>query len=199
MPSRRGTTRDEQKEATRALLLQVARKVFTRHGYDGTSVATLCKAARVTHGALYHHFPGKADIFAAVLEELMTELAAKVRRGVEGTTGWDQVEGAVRAYLDACSDPAVMVIVFRDGPRALPTEVFNRIDQSINAPLVIGLLQGWIDAGLLRPFPAPLVAQMLGGAIAVAGAAIAEAGEGQAVRADAEAILLQWIGACRMP
>lgn len=118
--------RADQKAATRARLLRVARRVFARSGFAGTSVAMICREAQVTHGALYHHFPGKPALFAAVLEELTADVAARVQRAAERATGWQQVEAACDAYLDACTDPAVQAIVVRDGPRALPSPPVSR-------------------------------------------------------------------------
>src|SRR5262245_57528404 len=97
------STRKEQKEATRAHLLRVGRRVFTKHGYDTTSVATLCRAARVTHGALYHHFPSKLELFVAIADELAREVAARVRDAADSHHGWDQVDAACQAYLRACT------------------------------------------------------------------------------------------------
>jgi AcrR family transcriptional regulator len=189
----RARTRLEQKEETRALLLKVGRRIFTKHGYDGASIALICRAARVTHGALYHHFESKLDVFTAVLEELTLEVAGSVEASVSGATGWGQVEAACRAYLDACTDPAVMAILLRDAPRVLDPRTFDDIDHGANEPMVTRLLESWIDAGVLRPLPVALVGRMLGGAFAEAGSAIAAAGAGGEARAQAETILLAWL------
>jgi AcrR family transcriptional regulator len=190
-------TRDEQKQATRARLLRVARRVFARHGFDRTSVAMVCGAARVTHGALYHHFASKTELFAAVVEQLFADIGERVRRAVEGAAGWGQVEAACDAYLDACADGDTQVILFRDGPRVLPRARFDAIDHGENAPLVVGLLEAWMAAGLLRPLPAELVARVLGAAFAEAGAVITDATSPAAARAEVGALLRGWIEALR--
>jgi hypothetical protein len=61
----------------------------------------------------------------------------------------------------------------------------------------VRLLQGWIDAGVLRPFPVELVARMLGGAFAEAGSAIASAADAEATRRDAESVVLGWLATFR--
>lgn len=193
----RTRSRLEQKEETRALLLKVGRRIFTKHGYDGASIALLCRAARVTHGALYHHFPSKLDVFTAVLEELTLEVAGRVEEAVSGARGWAQVEAACRAYLDACTDPAVMAILLRDAPRVLDPSTFADIDHGTNEPMVTRLLEGWIEAGVLRSIPVALVGRMLGGAFAEAGSAIATADGAGGTREQAEAILLGWLATFR--
>lgn len=197
--TRQGLSRQDQKVATRALLLRVGRRVFAKHGFDATSVAMLCRAARTTHGALYHHFPSKQDLFAAVLEALTRELAGAIAQATTSAVGWAQVEAACDAYLEACTDPEVQAIVFRDGPRVLPSEGFDAIDHGTNEPLVTALLTRWVEDGLMRPIPAPLVARMIGAAFAEAGAAIAAAEHPQSVRAAARQVLLDWLGALRSP
>lgn len=194
----RAKTRLEQKEETRALLLRVGRRVFTRHGYDGASIGLICRAARVTHGALYHHFSSKLDIFTAVLDELTREVAGRVEAAVSAACGFQQVEAACRAYLDACTDPAVMAILLRDAPRVLDPSTFADIDHGTNEPMVTRLLDGWIAEGLLRPFPTTLVGRMLGGAFAEAGAAIAASGGAPETRKQAEEILLGWVSTFRV-
>lgn len=189
---RKPPTRQAQKAATRADLLRIGRRVFTRHGYDATSVAMLCRAAGVTHGALYHHFPSKLELFAAVTDDLARDVADRVQRAADGAKGWAQVEAACDAYLAVCGDPALATILLRDAPRVLPA--YDEIDHAANEPMVAGLLRRWIDAGLLRPVPVLAVARMIGGAFAEAGAAIAA---DATVTRDVRAVLLGWLGTLR--
>lgn len=183
--------------ATRARFLRVGRRVFAKHGFDATSVAMLCRAARTTHGALYHHFPGKEALFAAVLEELNHEVGQTIRRAIEGAEGWHQIEAACGAYLDVCTDPVVQQLLFRDGPRVLPADVFDTLDHGVYEPLVMQLLSRWTDEGLIRPCPIPLTARMLGGAFEEAGAMISAAATPKVARDQAETILMTWISTLR--
>jgi AcrR family transcriptional regulator len=192
-----GPSREEQKLATRARLLRVAERTFTRHGFDGTSVGLVCRTARVTHGALYHHFASKTELFVAVLEQLSRDVASRVAQAAARESGWNQVTAACNAYLDACTEPNVQAIVLRDGPRVLPRERFDRVDHEANEPVVVGLMRGWIAAGLLRPFDVPLVARVLGGAFAEAGAAIAQAENPAEVRGELGQLFATWLEAMR--
>jgi AcrR family transcriptional regulator len=195
----RPKTRAEQKDATRARLLDVARRVFMKHGYDETSIALVCRSARVTHGALYHHFSSKDALFAAVLGDVFNEVGARVSGALFGRSGWAQVEAACAAYLDACTDPEVQLFVFRDGPRVLSRETFDAIDHAANAPLVEGLIARWIAQGVFEPRSIGLVARLLGAAFAEAGLAIQQAAdtERQHVAARVSALLLAWVSTFR--
>jgi AcrR family transcriptional regulator len=65
---------------TRKRILQAAERCFARDGYDGTGVAEICKAAAVSKGALYHHFPSKQAIFVEMFEIWMDGFAGQMGR-----------------------------------------------------------------------------------------------------------------------
>ena len=54
-------------------LVEVAEGLFTEHGYANTSLDAIVAGARVTKGALYHHFSGKQALFEAVFERVETD------------------------------------------------------------------------------------------------------------------------------
>lgn len=55
--------------ATREKILEVARSNFAWNGYHGTSMDSIVKGTNLSKGAIYWHFKGKSELFAAVLEE----------------------------------------------------------------------------------------------------------------------------------
>ncbi len=68
-------SRKEQAANTRAKLVDVGRRMFTEHGYDGTSVSAILAEANMAKGALYHHFPeGKRGLFRAVVDVVDEQL-----------------------------------------------------------------------------------------------------------------------------
>ena len=58
----------QRSEETRAHILQAALSLFSKNGYDATSVAEICRAAGVSKGAFYHHFASKQTVFQSLLE-----------------------------------------------------------------------------------------------------------------------------------
>ena len=74
----------------------------------------------MTRGALYHHFADKRDLFRAVHEELERRLVADIGARIGGIDDpWELMLAGVRAFLDACTDPAVMRIALLDAPAVL--------------------------------------------------------------------------------
>jgi AcrR family transcriptional regulator len=57
-------------------LLDVAVRVFTERGYDGTSMEHLAKAAGITKSSFYHHVDGKEELLRRSLERAMDGLFA---------------------------------------------------------------------------------------------------------------------------
>ena len=60
--------REEYAESTYEALLDSAAACFLENGFLATSLDAVAKRARLTKGAIYHHFASKRDLFLAVLE-----------------------------------------------------------------------------------------------------------------------------------
>ncbi|MCE3261019.1 MAG: transcriptional regulator, TetR family [Pseudoduganella sp.] len=58
----------EQAEENRQKLVATAARLFGEKGIDGVGVAEISKAAGLTHGALYAHFPSKDALAAAAMQ-----------------------------------------------------------------------------------------------------------------------------------
>src|SRR5258708_8316209 len=70
--------RAEHVQDTQAAVLQAARELFAEKGYAGTGTEEIVARARVTRGALYHHFRDKADLFRAVMQAVAADLAERL-------------------------------------------------------------------------------------------------------------------------
>ena len=70
MPKRRV----RQPDVTRQKLLMAAFEEMYRRGFQGASLDTILAQAGVTKGALYHHFPDKAALGYAVVDEVVRSL-----------------------------------------------------------------------------------------------------------------------------
>ena len=117
-PGRR--TQQERRATTRAALLAAASELFTERGFAGTGREDIAERAGVTRGALYHHFDSKTAAFVAVVDELEAELLDRVVAAARrGTTPFEQLQQARRAYMDACAEPAVARILLTDAPAVL--------------------------------------------------------------------------------
>jgi AcrR family transcriptional regulator len=121
-------TQAERLAATRAALLKAARTIFAEQGYAAAATEEIVRRAKVTRGALYHHFEDKRSLFDAVASEVAREIAEKI----DAMTPMDDPLKALLvgtcAFLDACLDPAVRRIYLIDAPAVLGWHRWREID-----------------------------------------------------------------------
>jgi AcrR family transcriptional regulator len=67
----------------RQAILAAAKKCFARSGFEGTGVAEICRAAKISPGHLYHYFQSKEAIVEALAEQALAEGAENLRQLVE--------------------------------------------------------------------------------------------------------------------
>src|SRR2546421_6317082 len=79
MPQR--LSRTEQRDQTRARLLDAAEKVFVDRGFHAASVEEVAEEAGYSKGAVYSNFENKDELFLAVLERRVDSPAL----AIEGT------------------------------------------------------------------------------------------------------------------
>ncbi len=82
-------------------IIQSARRLFNRHGFDNVSVGRIMAGAGLTHGGFYSYFKSKSDLYAEVLGCFLTDPEWKscwegVHVDLSSTDVGPQV---VRAYL----------------------------------------------------------------------------------------------------
>lgn len=79
---------------TRTRILEAARRLFHEQGYAATGVSTILREADVYSGSLYHFFPSKEALLAAVLEHYGTLLGPLVTGPVERS----ETDGVARVF-----------------------------------------------------------------------------------------------------
>src|SRR5919112_1430929 len=137
-------------EATRDALVRAGRELIAERGYAAVGTEEIVERAGVTRGALYHHFVDKQDLFRTVHEELEQRLVADIGARIGGIEDpWELMETGVRAFLDACTDPAIMRIALLDAPAVLGWRQWREISERYGMGLVTFALQNAMDAGLL--------------------------------------------------
>jgi AcrR family transcriptional regulator len=122
-------TQAERAASTRAKIVAVARRLFATHGFAGTSTEAVLEQSRVSRGALYHHFENKEALFAAVMEEVETDITRATARARANTT--DPVEGLLRgfnAFLDLACETEVRQIVLTDAHSVLGWQKWREIE-----------------------------------------------------------------------
>ncbi|MEO5851329.1 MAG: TetR/AcrR family transcriptional regulator [Nocardioides sp.] len=129
-PVERLSRRQQYSVSTRRTLVEVAETLFTEHGYAATSLDAIVAGARVTKGALYHHFSGKQALFEAVFARVEDEAAASIQRTLDGHDDpWEQATAGLRSFLDVVRQPTYRRIVIQEGPAVLGYERFREQEE----------------------------------------------------------------------
>lgn len=165
-PGQPSSLRAEQVAQTRAALVAAGRRLFGKRGFAETSVEDLAHEARVTIGALYHHFPTKTALFETVFEAVHLELLAASARAAEGAA--DELEFLIRgfeAFLDAVLKRDVQQIIVVDAPAVLGLARFTELDERYAFAAISEALRAAAAAGQLRADDPATLARLLLGAL----------------------------------
>lgn len=106
MTKRSSRQRRRQPDVTRERLLHAAFDEIYRRGFQGASLDTILAQAGVTKGALYHHFPDKAALGYAVIDDVVKDLLLERWLGVLEEQGGDPLtalSGMLQERLDQLS------------------------------------------------------------------------------------------------
>lgn len=194
--SRSATSRRADHVAdTREALLGAARSLFASRGYAATGTEDIVGAARVTRGALYHHFRDKADLFTSVMEQCAREMAERLieqetrRAGLGHQDTWSLLRSGFQSFLDACADPDFQRIVLIEGPAVLGHSAWDALVEKHGYVLLAEALGQAQEEGAIDPLPVGPLTRMLGALISEASLFIARADDQERAREEAGAVL----------
>jgi AcrR family transcriptional regulator len=139
------------RSARRKQLLRAAREVFVAHGYHAAAMDDIAERAGVSKPVLYQHFPGKLDLYLALLETHASELVHAIRDAMRRTTDNSaRVHNAVSAYFDFVdSEGEAFRLVFESDLRNEPSvrALVARMDVQVNDAIADTIAA---DTGLSR-------------------------------------------------
>lgn len=133
--------------STRKALIAKAEAHFTDAGYAATSLDAIVRDARVTKGALYHHFTGKQAVFEAVFEKVESEAAKQIKKALRGERDpWDKALAGLQAFLEVVQEPAYQRIVILEGPAILGYERFRETEERSSYSIVNDIVRSVLSA-----------------------------------------------------
>ena len=185
--------RSVQGEATQKVLRREARKLFAKKGYSGANTNELVERAKVTKGALYHHFANKREIYHAVVEDMEQELVERIEAAGAGRAPWPRLAAMCSAYIDACRDPALARMLVLEAPVVLGWKDWCNLEQKYEVAAFARCLQ---EAGALQEPPETL-AQVILGALTTGARVIATAADPEAARTDVQKTIDRLIAGLR--
>lgn len=193
VPSVPGASRRAAYSAsTKRALIEVAEELFTDHGYAATSLDAIVAGARVTKGALYHHFSGKQALFEAVFERVENDAAKRIQKALRGQRDpWEKALAGLRAFLSVVREPRYRRIVIQEGPSVLGYERFREQEERSTFANVLDIVRSVLAAGtwgleepMLHTF-----ARIFFGAMSSAGTTVSTSDEPELEAARVEAAI----------
>ncbi|MGW6446889.1 TetR/AcrR family transcriptional regulator [Lentzea sp. NPDC055074] len=186
------TRRAEYSESTRQALVDSAVDLFTKRGYAGTSLDEVVKRARVTKGALYHHFSGKQALFEAAFTQVET-------RSIESLTAlitadgdaWETAVAGLRAYVRKCLEPEYQRIIVHEAPVVMGWERWREAEEHFSFGLLRTAVQLLVDAGEIEEAPVEIMARLLFGALSAGASTIASSSDPKRTGREVERAILR--------
>ena len=158
--------RAEQVAQTRAALVAAGRRLFGENGFRATSVEDLAREARVTTGALYHHFPTKTAVFEAVFVQAHTDLMTESAKAAHGASdGVEELALGFEAFLDGVLQPDMQRILIVDGPAVLGLARYTELDEQYAHAVIVHSLTAAAEAGTISVEDPETATRLLLGAL----------------------------------
>src|SRR4029077_14966959 len=158
--------RAEQVAQTRGALVAAGRRLFGEKGFRATSVEDLAREARVTTGALYHHFPTKTALFEAVFMQAHTDLMTASTKAAQGASdGIDELARGFEAFLDGVLQPDMQRILIVDGPAVLGLARYTELDEQYAHAVIVHSLTAAAQAGTIKVEDPETATRLLLGAL----------------------------------
>jgi AcrR family transcriptional regulator len=89
----------EHKERTRRRIVQSARRLFNRHGFNGVSIDEIMAEAGLTRGGFYNHFSTKEELYAEVVQHVLSCREGEGASPARGTRPLSNGGEFIAAYL----------------------------------------------------------------------------------------------------
>lgn len=152
----------QRSRETRGKVLWAARQLFAEKGYAAASTPAIVAAAKVTRGAMYHHFADKAAVFAGVVGAELADVGQRMAKAAQ--TNPDPVEQLIlggEAYVLAMAEPGRRRILLIEGAAVLGAERIEALRaQHLRTRLEAGLRQ-IVAAGIMPDLPIAATADLL--------------------------------------
>ena len=145
----------------------------------------------MTKGALYHHFGGKEDLFAAVYEQVSHEVSDAVVAEFLRPDPWEALLVGCDLWIDAHLDPAVQRIAMRDARAVLGWEIVREVEARYGAVPLRGVLRRAVRTGVIDQQPLRPLALTIKGALDEACFYVADADDTDAALNEVRSIVLQ--------
>jgi len=155
--------RKENAEATRNALIQQASVLFAKNGFNNTSLSKIAEQARVSKGAVYHHFESKEDIFSACYRKQAEEVASAVGTVEQSEDIWLDTIKQCEVYLDCAMADDGIGIPIQEAISILGWTNWRKLDEECTMGLLIQTIDKLKAKELLKPYTTSILVDAIYG------------------------------------
>lgn len=144
-------------DSTAGRILEAGRQLIMRRGYSGFSYADIADAIDIRKASIHHHFPTKADLAVAVLQQSQAKFDADMALlDVSGADALVQMRAYI-GYWERCiaDDSAPFCVAGMLGAElpALPDEVARAVKAHFDdlAAWLVRVLEAGVKDGIVQP------------------------------------------------
>jgi len=127
-------------QARRQQILEAAEECFRRRGFQGASVAEICKGAGVSAGHLYHFYDSKEAIIAAIVErdlEEKLEILDRLSQQADVSSAMiETLDDGVNEHMDSPGSALMLEVIAEAGRNPKVAEMVHRSDAIARAKLI---------------------------------------------------------------
>lgn len=182
----------------RAQLVEVARAVFAKRGYEATTIEEIADRAKVSKPVVYEHFGGKEGLYAVIVDREMEYVVRRISESIASGAPRDRVEQAALAFLTYVKDhPDGFAILAHDSPMSAKGGMASLLNDV--AERVGDVFAGSLKAAGYDPRAAPIYAHALVGMVTFVGRWWIDARKPSVEDTAAHLAALAWMGLRHLP
>jgi len=153
--------RAREKEQRREAILDAAKEIFSRKGYQGATMEEIAARAELSPATLYLYFDNKSQLYASLNVKMLAFLCQRVEQvaGQKGLEPLEKVRRLAQAMHDVYTfDPLILTNVLHMQASQELMDLSPELKEQINSmaaralQLMAGIFQQGIDQGLFRPY-----------------------------------------------
>ena len=185
--------------ARRTQLIETARGVFAKRGYEATSMEEIAAKAKVSKPIVYEHFGGKEGLYAVLVDREMDYVVSRIAEAIGTGTPRQRVERAAMAFLSYVRDqPDGFVVLSRDAPVALARGGMSSLLNDVAERVADVFTSTFRKAGY-DPKTAPIYAHALVGMVTFVGQWWTETRKPPVEDVASHIAALAWMGLRHLP
>ena len=146
--------REEKNALSRQRILEAAREEFSKRGYDGASLNTVCSEKGISKGIIYHYFKDKDELYLLCVKECFDSLTEALSQTADALTGSakEKLQSYFSARLRFFAEHPQFLGIFADAAFNPPPHLTREIT-ALRQPfdeLTISVLTGLLESAPLR-------------------------------------------------